>query len=168
MEYDLDAKKCRKILQKEFAISTCPDKLIQMEQDEFIVLENQTIYVNATRKFYNTSQYVWYNDSLFICDIFPKLRMPFAKVSNDKVLVILTLSCMLVSIVSLLFVLLTYSLFRELRTIPGVNLMNLSVSILLGQCFWAFGSRQIGRQNCWKSAGAAQRFLGTSVTATIT
>ncbi|KAK3729999.1 hypothetical protein QZH41_000961 [Actinostola sp. cb2023] len=61
---------------------------------------------------------------------------------EDAVLVVLTYVCMVISIIALVFVLVTYTLFTELRTSPGINLMNLSVSILLAQLLWILGSGQ--------------------------
>ncbi|EDO48410.1 predicted protein, partial [Nematostella vectensis] len=52
---------------------------------------------------------------------------------------------MLLSIATLVLFLVTYSLFSELRTIPGVNLMNLAVSILLAQVTWLTGVNQTDR-----------------------
>ncbi|KAL8623879.1 hypothetical protein ACOMHN_050594 [Nucella lapillus] len=46
---------------------------------------------------------------------------------------ILTLCCLLVSIVSLLYLLTTYSVFSELRTLPGINTMFLAFWLLAAQ-----------------------------------
>ncbi|XP_022795512.1 adhesion G-protein coupled receptor G2-like, partial [Stylophora pistillata] len=47
------------------------------------------------------------------------------------------------SIVCLTLVLLTYSIFKELRTLPGVNLMNLSISLLFAHSlFMTAGATQ--------------------------
>ena len=45
-------------------------------------------------------------------------------------------ACISVSIVALAFLLVTYCLFSELRTPPGINVMNLSASLLLAQLLW--------------------------------
>ena len=42
----------------------------------------------------------------------------------------------------LLVLLITCLLFEELRTVPGMNLMNLSFSLLVSQFFWLFGTGQ--------------------------
>ena len=47
-----------------------------------------------------------------------------------------------ISIIGLFLLLITYALFRELRTIPGLNLMNLCLSLLLSQSLWLFGMAQ--------------------------
>ncbi|EDO28436.1 predicted protein, partial [Nematostella vectensis] len=59
------------------------------------------------------------------------------------VLRMVTFVCLLISVIALGFVLVTYSLFSELRTTPGKNLMNLSTAILLSQIFWLSGSGQV-------------------------
>ena len=45
-----------------------------------------------------------------------------------------------ISILWLLILLITYALFKELRTVPGMNLMNLSLSLLVSHSLWLFGT----------------------------
>ncbi|XP_028516316.1 latrophilin receptor-like protein A [Exaiptasia diaphana] len=108
-----------------------------MNEDEFVVLNNKAIFVNSSARFYNSSEYVWQNRSLFICENYDESTS-----KNDHVLIILTDVCMSISIIALVFVLVTYSLFAELRTNPSINLMNLSIAILLAQFLWLIGSEQ--------------------------
>jgi len=114
-----------------------------MNEGEFTVLQNRSIFVNASQSVYDWSEYIWQNRSLYICENFSAVYHVKGPVSkDDEVLSILTLVCMVISIIALVFVLVTYSLFTELRTLPGINLMNLSISILLAQLLWILGSGQ--------------------------
>ncbi|KXJ11246.1 Cadherin EGF LAG seven-pass G-type receptor 2 [Exaiptasia diaphana] len=116
-----------------------------MESHEFTILTNQSIYVNASETLYDPTQYIWQNQSLFVCDNFTTRSSIYFKKSwsnNEQILSVLTFVCMSMSIISLVFVLVTYSLFTELRTQPGINLMNLSAAILLAQLLWLLGSGQ--------------------------
>ncbi|EDO42023.1 predicted protein, partial [Nematostella vectensis] len=71
----------------------------------------------------------------------------------------LTLMCMLLSIAGLVFFLVTYLLFSELRTIPGVNLMNLGFSTLLAQVTWLTGVNQTDKPvTCTIVAASLQYF----------
>ena len=47
-----------------------------------------------------------------------------------------------ISILWLLLLLITYALFKELRTVPGMNLMNLSFSLLVSHSLWLFPTGQ--------------------------
>ncbi|KAK3700227.1 hypothetical protein QZH41_003999 [Actinostola sp. cb2023] len=107
-------------------------------------MDNGSIFVNASRRLYDWSEYIWQNRSLYVCENFTSVYFTKVRVSEDEgeVLSILTLVSMILSIVALVFVLVTYSLFTELRTPPGINLMNLSISILLAQLLWILGSGQ--------------------------
>ena len=60
--------------------------------------------------------------------------------SDSDALAILTLVGFSISILWLLFFLITYGIFTELRTVPGVNLMNLCFSLLLFNFFWLIGT----------------------------
>ncbi|KAK3730004.1 hypothetical protein QZH41_000957 [Actinostola sp. cb2023] len=123
--------------------SNCSGQWVLMNEGEFTVLQNRSIFVNASQRVYDWSEYVWQNRSLYVCENFSAVYHVDAPVSKDEeVLSILTLVCMVISIIALVFVLVTYSLFTELRTPPGINLMNLSISILLAQLLWILGSGQ--------------------------
>ncbi|KAK3737446.1 hypothetical protein QZH41_000166 [Actinostola sp. cb2023] len=119
----------------------CSGQWVLME-GELTVLENRSIFMNASRRLYDWSEYFWQNRSLFVCENFSAVYFVETSTSADHVLNIMTLVCMVISIIALVFVLVTYSLFTELRTPPGINLMNLSVSILLAQLLWILGSGQ--------------------------
>ncbi|KAK3747986.1 hypothetical protein QZH41_003961 [Actinostola sp. cb2023] len=124
-------------------IANCSGKWVLMKGGEYVVLENRSIFVNASRRLYDWSEYIWRIRSLYVCEHFSAVYHAKAPVSkDDQVLSILTLVCMLISIIALVFVLVTYSLFTELQTLPGINLMNLSISILLAQLLWILGSGQ--------------------------
>ncbi|KAH3852194.1 hypothetical protein DPMN_094695 [Dreissena polymorpha] len=55
---------------------------------------------------------------------------------------ILSLVCMIISVICLLITLLTYCLFQELRTQPGINNMGLVISLIVAQVLFQFGKGQ--------------------------
>ena len=59
---------------------------------------------------------------------------------------IFSMICTLLSLVCLLITFLTYSIFRSLRNIPGVNNMNLVFSLFWAQLFLQFGLWQTGNE----------------------
>ena len=47
--------------------------------------------------------------------------------------------CSAISMVAMIFTLVTYSIFRSLRTLPGVSLMNLTIALMLSQLMFHVG-----------------------------
>ncbi|KXJ11235.1 hypothetical protein AC249_AIPGENE28966 [Exaiptasia diaphana] len=98
-----------------FVPKNCSGKWGLMESHEYTILTNRSIYVNASHTLYDLSQYMWQNQKIFVCFT----DDPLAKLStHDETLSFLTFVCMSISIIALVFVLVTYSLFTELRTPP--------------------------------------------------
>ncbi|KAK3729992.1 hypothetical protein QZH41_000949 [Actinostola sp. cb2023] len=117
--------------------------LVGVLNDVYICKTKTSVVWRDIKSVYDWSEYIWHNRSLYVCENFSAVYYLDAPVSkDDEVLSILTLVCMVISIIALVFVLVTYSLFTELRTPPGINLMNLSISILLAQLLWILGSGQ--------------------------
>ena len=75
------------------------------------------------------------NDTIWVCTNFSshyaEETFTDGTTEDDIILVVLTYVGLSLSILSFLLVLVTYSLFKELRTLPGINLMNLSLAHLL-------------------------------------
>jgi hypothetical protein len=57
---------------------------------------------------------------------------------NSAVLTIVNFPCFILSEVFLVALIVTYLLFKELRTLPGKNLLSLAVSLSLTDLFWVF------------------------------
>ena len=79
------------------------------------------------------------NSTVFIC--LPNLPISIIRSANyhdnhKQPLEILTMVGFIISILSVLLVLITYTLFSELRTLPGKKLMNLCLSLLIYQSVW--------------------------------
>ena len=115
----------------------CSGLLIQLTEDEYIFLTNGSLYRNVSRELLEPERFLWINDIIWVCAQYSsnnKSSMsvgPPRKTDGNIVLVVLTYIGLSLSIISFVLVLLTYSLFKELRTVPGINLMNLSFSHLL-------------------------------------
>ncbi|EDO36357.1 predicted protein, partial [Nematostella vectensis] len=84
---------------------------------------------------YNTSQYTILNGTMYVCS---KIRLKKASLwaYHEMVLNKMSTIGMSFSIASLVFMLMTYFLFNELRTHPGIHLMNLSIALLMAQLMW--------------------------------
>lgn len=128
----------------------------QLKPHEYVILSDLSLYHNATNRTYGFGKYyviygydVNHNDedkvANFIRNSTVLICLPFTReykitksVSNahNLRLWILTISGFTVSILSLLLVLITYTMFSELRTLPGKNMMNLCLSLLIFQSLW--------------------------------
>ena len=105
----------------------CSGVLIQLTELEYVFLSNGSLYRNISRELFEEESFLSINDTIWVCTQFTSNN----ESSINIVLVVLTYIGLSLSIVSFVLVLLTYSLFKELRTRPGINLMNLSLSHLL-------------------------------------
>ena len=113
---------------------------------EFRVLINNSVVIIPYRKLYNNDSFILVNQTLILCsanfsrnftkDATPALTpaVEDEKLPNDSsVLRIITYAGFSLSIISLLFLLMTYFLFAELRTYPGKNVMHLSCALIAMQ-----------------------------------
>ena len=72
---------------------------------------------------------------------------------------ILTLICFIISILFLFILLITYWMFNELRTLPGLNLMSLAVSMLLSQVIWLVGTAHFMNTKTCEVLGIIEHYL---------
>ncbi|KAL9987689.1 hypothetical protein ACROYT_G002036 [Oculina patagonica] len=101
----------------------CSGEFVQLEEGEYVILSNGSLYKNGSHVI---------NDFVTV-DGKPAICIPpsYESSRTDVALVVISNVGIGLSVVCLLLVLITYSLFKELRTVPGVNLMNLCLSLLL-------------------------------------
>ncbi|KAJ7371538.1 hypothetical protein OS493_024878 [Desmophyllum pertusum] len=118
----------------------CSGVLVGLTEDEYVFLSNGSLYRNISRELFESSRFLIINDTIWVCAQFSSIYETPITVDvaghgkteeADIVLVVLTYIGLSLSIVSFVLVLVTYSLFKELRTLPGINLMNLSLAHLL-------------------------------------
>ena len=114
----------------------CNEGLIVLRESEFELLDNETLLFHN-----DTFEIVGHHGSSpIICSNFSQngtisQNMTVFNYSYPPILSVLTYVCCSLSVVGCVVVLLTYSLFKELRTLPGQILMNL-VSTILATCLF--------------------------------
>ena len=114
----------------------CDNRFIVLRESEFELLDNDTLLFRN-----EAFEIVGYNDSSpIICSNFTQngtisQNMTVFNYSYPPIFSVLTYVCCSLSVVGCILVLLTYSLFKELRTLPGQILMNL-VSTILATCLF--------------------------------
>ena len=119
--------------------TNCPTGHMSLRDNEYTVFPNGSLYRNASREYIPPGWYDLRNRTAWICaddPITERNTTKTTKADGNLALKILSMIGLSLSIFSLVLFLLTYSLFAELRTLPGINLMNLSVSLLLLHSLW--------------------------------
>ena len=172
---------CRRLV-----LSGCHDGVfVTVYEYEYFVYNNLTIFHYQTNRTFNFGEYQIIeasssnrtNADKFQNASFPKtsaiaICLPFRKTFNttEKIKVvtksdtgyslrILTLICFSISIMFLFILLVTYWMFKELRTLPGLNLMSLAVSMLLSQVIWLVGTAQFMNTTTCEVLGIIEHYL---------
>ena len=113
----------------------CNGSIMHYTSEEYSVMTNWSIYVNKTLSFYSYGAYVILsNKSIGICQNF--VTITSKTIRGYEALGYITFISFLLSTISLIFLLITYVIFPQLRTLPGKNLMNFAVSLMLFMIFW--------------------------------
>ena len=172
---------CRRLV-----LSGCHnDALVTLYEHEYFVYKNLTIFHHQTNKTFNFGEYQIIEDGgsnqtnldIFQNASFPRnstvaICLPFRQTFNttEKIKVvtksdtgyplrILTLISFSISILFLFILLVTYWMFNELRTLPGLNLMSLAVSMLLSQVIWLVGTAQFMNTKTCEVLGIIEHYL---------
>lgn len=141
--YDYELRRCRKrrvksrITPKQNWTCRYDNETFPNSSAYIILYKNSSVFVPAHRRIYETKDYFWHNNNITVCGNFTR---HFSKLEDSTVVKLyskaefmLTVVGYTLSILALFLVLLTYSLFSELRTLPGKITMNLSTALLLSQ-----------------------------------
>ena len=111
--------------------SECDGRYIKYNLSEFdVAQENLSLYHRKEKVLYDHKRYSIKSDSVFICH---EVSDPTI---GDNVRGFITIIGLSLSVISLLAVLMTYSLFPQLRTPSGRNLMNLALALLIIDLLW--------------------------------
>ena len=152
----------------KLVLSGCHDgAFVTLNKSEYFIHQNLTIFHYGTNKSFSLGDYQIIEDSSSIHQSglssfqntsLPEnstiaICLPFGGIFNTTkevtklettetsyALKILTLAGFTISILFLLFLLITYGIFKELRTLPGLNLMSLAISMLLSHLIWLTGT----------------------------
>ena len=125
----------------KLASPQCNGSFIKLNSSEYHFTNNLTLVYNSL--LYKVGDYVYNKGVVFICVDFEReytSKNHKSAPTDDLALVILTWIGFILSIIGLLVLLVTYIIFKDLRTLPGKNLMNLCVSLCLAEIVWLIGS----------------------------
>ncbi|KAH3800157.1 hypothetical protein DPMN_153785 [Dreissena polymorpha] len=138
----------------------CP--LVVLNSTEINPIENNALRLKngaiIDSKYVNYGKHRLTNETFEVCWEMYKTSVNGSKTrqndrSTDRKPVtatgILSLACMIISVTCLLITLVTYFLFNELRTQPGINNMGLSISLIIAQVLFQFGKEQHANVPSW-------------------
>ena len=165
---------CRKLV-----LSGCHNgAFVTLNTSEYFIHQNLTIFHYGTNKSFNFGDYQIIEDSssvhhtglslpenstIAIClpfrEIFNTTEDIVRKPETRYALRILTLVGFSISVLFLSFLLITYGIFKELRTLPGLNLMSLAISMLLSHLIWLFGTAFFKDSKVCQVLGIIEHYL---------
>ena len=160
-------------------VSSCSEgAFIPLSPTEYVVFPNLTVYHNVTRRIFNYGEYIMNENkgssnnsstaqNFFARNFTVSICLPFKNTYTRTVVIsstnyaqrILTTIGFSVSITSLVLLLITYGLFKQLRKVPGLNLMNMSLSVLLSQLLWCVGISYFVETKICKVLAILQHYL---------
>ena len=117
---------------------------------------NGTVYIKPHHKIYGKNRYTIRGNILLLCVNFSRNATVFSEQPRAGYLTkttplslqIMTFAGCITSMVSLLLLLATYTLFSELRNLPGRVIMNLSISLLLYQGVFLAAMKTSSHEQC--------------------
>lgn len=113
--------------------------VIELNSSDIVLLPNGTLWVPLHSTLYNRTDYFINGSSVFLCTNFASnysKRETIVKWSYVvSPLQIITYTGCSVSVLSLLILVVVYCAFKELRTLPGKNLINLSFAMIFYHIF---------------------------------
>ena len=113
--------------------SRCNGSYTSLSPSEYDLLPNLTLVYNSSR--HDFGDYAYENGTVAICVGFERKYhiSTSSKPHNDMVLKVLILVGFISSVICLFCLIVTYSIFKELRTLPGKNLMSMALSLALSE-----------------------------------
>ena len=143
--------------------SLCPK--VELPLNLFDKTINNTLCLRKERTCFQSGNYTMKNKRVYLCinDYFGQntdSNSTFDQI--DYVGSYMSLVMTLISIVCLLITIITYTLFRSLRTLPGKNNLALCVTLLCAQLLYQFGSNATRDQLVCQVLGGAIHFTWLS------
>lgn len=140
----------------------CP--LAEVESS-LVALRNSTHLLLRTGEFYEADRFKTTGNQTYICteivENFTEVSQAMftLQISENIVHYYMTVVGLGLSIAGLTLTLVVYMALEKLRTVPGKILMNLTLSLLLAQFFFAFGTGQIAWPNFCIANAVLEHYL---------
>ncbi|XP_078382796.1 uncharacterized protein LOC144665410 [Oculina patagonica] len=138
------------VCRSQFSV-LCPFSLLLISSSEYRIVANDSLLHTTTGRVYTTEEYDLVDDlkKAWICTnytnytkiIYTKTKIETENTTENTFLRYFTIVGFSLSIFTLVLTLMIHCIFSELRNpLPGKNLMNLCLALLLAQFMWLFGS----------------------------
>ncbi len=121
-------------------IFACP--MISLESDEYILLDNGTVYINQTQQMFLNGDYLKQNSTILICVMNYNVTtaVSFKQIMNEDIVQgVLSICGQILSVIALLILLMIYAANPPLQNLPGKCLMSFSFSLFLAQLLFLVG-----------------------------
>ena len=149
------------VCRKRLRLSCVNGTYTNLSANEVTELPNKSILWNAGGKVYTEGTYEKQNGKIWTCTNLPsngtKETLPEEVVEHS--LITITVVGLSLSVCSLSALLITYNSFSELRNLPGINLMNLSFSVLTSHLLWLVSSGVSSETKLCTAISVALHFL---------
>ena len=140
--------------------SRCNGSYISLSPSEYDLLPNLTLLYHSSR--HDFGDYAYENGTVAICVGFERKYhiCTSSKPRNHLKLTLLSIVGSITSVICLFCLIVTYSIFKELRTLPGKNLMSMAVSLAFVELFWVSGSMAVLNQDLCTAFAIANHYFG--------
>ena len=130
------------VCREHLHLSCINGTFVKLSSNEVTEFPNKSVLWNVAGKVYAEGNYEEQNGTIWICTNFSANGTKELLVEQvvEQSFTIITIVGLSLSVCSLSALLITYSIFCELRTLPGISLMNLSFCILASHLLWLVGS----------------------------
>ena len=110
----------------EGATNTSCFQWMHYNSSEYVMYQNKTVLVLSVRKMIKQGDYSKLNHTVYVCN-----NNTSSNRNKMDISTLITYVCSTISLISLLFFLITNLLFRELRSLHFKNLMSLSCALII-------------------------------------
>ena len=160
------------INQQNFSIITCEGMptlehscvRIRLNASEYILHPNGSIVVISSGELYNPKEYLVIGDSVEVCTTFTTFIKEIYVVDFEFThlqWILINIGCS-ISMCGLLMTFVTYTLFAELRTLPGINLMTLIVILFTNNLLMLTGVKDTGNPRVCTAVAILVHFFNLS------
>ena len=146
-------------------------QLVKLEPREFVMTdEGLILQISGDNKILLKSQYVTdFNNSVFVClEVLKDIHMPVKGTQSEnnkwvESLQVITVIGGTVSLLSLFYTFLCYSIFSSLRNVSGYAVMSLTFTLFWAQLIFMISNMFLKMRNLCIAIGALQHYLWLSV-----
>ena len=134
---------------------------IALNESEYLLLDNGSLLLTDSGKVLPPSELFAFNEKIHICNEFNQTynRTVSVKTWNYNTAIILSVAASCALALSCCSLLVTYLLFKELRTLAGQCIMSYAFAIFISQIFFLFGPGLTGNSDVCTAMGVCLHYF---------